>query len=503
MSDDNSIDLGKLHEKQTVCFNSKATEILYGGAAGGGKSHMMRIMAIIWCAAVDGLIVYIFRRLSDDLVANHMEGPSGFLALLSPWLENGYAKYNSQKNIITFGNGSKIFLAHCQHEKDLQKYQGREIHVMMIDELTHFTEKMYRFLRSRCRLPKDVLDIPSEYFYECPMCNGEGCESCDHEGSLCMFPRIISGTNPGGIGHAWVKREFVDRCSPLELLQMPEDDGGFIRQFIPALLSDNKSLGKDYASSLKGLGSPELVRAMLEGDWNIVAGGALDDLWNYNKHVVPRFKVPFSWRLDRSFDWGSSTPFSVLWFAEADGTETELPDGRIFCPPAGSLIVFHEWYGAKDNDEGLKMSAGDIAKFIRLRESGLSSNGFIEKEVNPGPADNQIEQQAQSDVASIASKMKEMGIKWTKSDKSPNSRVTGLQMVREMLEEALKDNPEKPCIYVMSHCKKLISHLPVLQRDKNEPDKVMKGGNDHDYDALKYRVLASKPAKVSKKTMYA
>jgi hypothetical protein len=90
---DNVIELGELHERQTECLESIATEIMYGGAAGGGKSHMMRIEAIMWCLQVEGLMVYIFRRLSDDLYSNHMLGPSGFFSLLAKQFDNGYVKY--------------------------------------------------------------------------------------------------------------------------------------------------------------------------------------------------------------------------------------------------------------------------------------------------------------------------------------------------------------------------------------------------------------------------
>lgn len=150
-----------LHERQTEAFLTEATELLYGGAAGGGKSHLMRVASIAWCVDIPGLQVYIFRRLSDDLHKNHMEGHSGFPALLSEWIEGGHAKINWSKNFIEFWNGSKIHLCHCQYEKDVIKYQGAQIHVLLIDELTHFTEKIYRYLRGRCRL--GGLKVPERY----------------------------------------------------------------------------------------------------------------------------------------------------------------------------------------------------------------------------------------------------------------------------------------------------------------------------------------------------
>jgi hypothetical protein len=148
-----------LHPKQGVALRSPATEVLYGGAAGGGKSHLMRVCAILWCAAIPGLQVYLFRRIREDLFKNHMEGPHGFRAVLAPWVNCKFCRIVDDE--IRFWNGSKIYLCHCKDEKDIYKYQGAEIHVLLIDELTHFTDTMYRFLRNRVRMVG--LDLPRNY----------------------------------------------------------------------------------------------------------------------------------------------------------------------------------------------------------------------------------------------------------------------------------------------------------------------------------------------------
>jgi len=196
-----------LHPRQSQAFTSEATEILYGGAAGGGKSYLMRAKAIYLCMQIDGLQVYLFRRLSDDLYKNHMIGGGGFYAMLEEMIQGGYAKYNGSKNYIEFWNGSKIWLCHCQYEKDMYKYLGAEIHVLLIDELTMFSETIYKFLRGRCRLGS--LEVPKELRDNLPL--------------------ILCGTNPGNAGHNWVKFSWVDMSKPMKIKRMDQSEGGNVK----------------------------------------------------------------------------------------------------------------------------------------------------------------------------------------------------------------------------------------------------------------------------------
>ncbi len=455
----------KLQRKQTIAFQSSATEILYGGAAGGGKSYLMRVAAIIWCSLIPGLQVYVFRRLFTDLWKNHMEGPSGFPALLAPWVAAKLVKINFSDNSIEFWNKSKIFLCHCQYEKDVLKYQGAEIHVLLVDELTHFTDKIYRFLRGRVRLAG--LTIPPQF---------KG-----------MFPRIICGSNPGAIGHNWVKFAFIDNAKEYEIRRMPKTEGGMLRQFIPARLEDNPALVKsdpDYDERLEGLGDPELVRAMREGDWDIVAGGMFDDLWKRHKHVIEPFEIPSSWTIDRSFDWGSSAPFSVGWWAESDGTKA--PNGRTY--PRGTLFRIYEWYGWSGKPNvGCKMLAVEIARGILEREQewGIKAK--------PGPADSSIFDT--DNGVCIADDMADAGVRWTEADKSPGSRKNGAERLRKFLKAALQWPMESPGLFVFDRCTHFIRTVPVLPRDERHRDDVDTDAEDHVYDETRYKVLERAPRK--------
>jgi hypothetical protein len=460
-----------LHHKQGQAFLSAATEILYGGAAGGGKSHLMRVAAAAWCHAIPGLQVYLFRRTSPDLQKNHLTGPSGLPAMLADWIKAGVVSHNQQLGQFKFKNGSTIHLCHCQYPKDVYGFQGAEIHVLLIDELTHWERGMYTYLRGRVRL--GGLKVPEAY-----------------KGT---FPRIIVGANPGGIGHNWVKADFVDGAPPMEVRQMPDGEGGMLRQYIPARLADNPTQEqREYKARLAGLGNPSLVKAMLDGDWNIVAGGMFDDVWREASHVIPSFDIPTGWRIDRSFDWGSSAPFSVGWWAEADGTDAKMRDGTTRSYPKGTLFRIAEWYGwnGKPN-EGLRMLATEIAAGILQREKAM---GFAGR-VRSGPADSAIFD-TQNGVC-IADDMGRIGVRWERADKGPGSRMNGWERMRKIFKAALAHPMEAPGLFVFDTCRQFIRTVPVLPRDEKKPDDVDTAAEDHVGDDTRYRISMQKAAPMS------
>ena len=305
-----------------------------------------------------------------------------------------------------------------------------------------------------------------------------------------LFPRIINGSNPGGVGHNWVKATFVDNAPYGHIKQMGEDEGGMKRQYLPALLKDNPSVNaKDYSAKLAGLGSPDLVKAMLNGDWDIVSGGALDDLWQRAVHIVPRFKVPANWKIDRSFDWGSAHPFSVGWWTKATGEEVEMPDGSLWAPAAGSLIRINEWYGTEKvgTNKGLKLGSEEIGRGILQREQEMLDQGWIKTKPIPSCADNQIYNVTDKDTETIAKKMEKVGVKWIRSDKSAGSRINGLQLVRDRLKASI-DN-EGAGLYFTENCTAATTTLPVLPRDPRNPEDIDTKAEDHPYDEIRYRVL--------------
>lgn len=451
-----------LHAKQQIAFDSAATEILYGGAAGGGKSHLMRMAAITWCAAIPGLQVYLFRRIREDLVKNHMEGPSGFREFLAGWEACGFVKIVEDE--IRFWNGSKIYLCHCKDEKDRFKYQGAEIHVLLIDELTHFTDKIYRFLRNRVRMVG--ITLPKEY---------EG-----------RFPRIISGANPGGIGHQFVKMTFIDNRLPLDIYEAPPSEGGMKRQFIPARLEDNPSMNDNdpgYENRLMGLGSEGLVRAMRYGDWDIVDGAFFDN-FRKDRHVIKPFAIPEHWMRFRAGDWGSAKPFAFGWYAVASEDYICSPGVAI---PRGALVKYREWYGCKTDahgqfipDTGLKMTAEAVGRGVKERDNGeLIAYGTLD------PAAF-----SQDGGPSIAERMMIGGATFRRADNkrvSQRGAMGGWDTMRARLDG---DLDSRPMLVFFETCIHSIRTIPALQHDQDRPEDLDTTAEDHAADETRYACMS-------------
>ncbi len=469
-------------DKQSVAVKSPATEILYGGAAGGGKSFFMRALAIILCGLIPGLQVYLFRRIREDLVKNHMEGPNGFPVMLAELIVSGHVRIVEDE--IRFWNGAKIFLCHCKDEKDRMKYLGAEIHVLLLDELTTFTELIYRFLRSRLRAPGLAFPQWAIDFFRAKF----GVEL------PAKIPLIVASSNPGGIGHQWVKAGFIDNAKPLQLRKMPKSEGGMLRQYIPALLEDNPHVdAEEYEGKLEGLGSAALVRAYRHADWNIVAGAFFDN-WRTDVHVIPRWQPPKEWTRFRTMDWGSAKPFSIGWWVIVpDDTFLQFANGTERKVVRGCLIRYREWYGVKRNDdgtakpnEGLKLRVEQVAQGIKQRERDETVDEQLSR------ADPSIWKE--DGAASIFENFVKAGVRWQPAD---NTRVTGWQQVRARLD--WEDTAEgEPMVLCTEDCTDSIRTLPALQHDDHRPEDVDTDQEDHAGDDWRYACNSRPVSRVKK-----
>jgi len=244
-------------------------------------------------------------------------------------------------------------------------------------------------------------------------------------------------------------------------------------------------------------------RAWVDGDWSVVAGGMFDDVWDRRYHVVEPFPIPAGWKIDRSMDWGSSTPFCVLWYAESNGSDYVDAEGNWRSSVAGDIFVIREWYGTNGQiNQGLKLTAVEVAKGILENEIEWG----IYDRVVPGPADTQIFTEIQRGQNISTDMLRPIrlddgrelpGVRWSRADKNSGggTRKTGWNMIRDRLKRCVPDKEkpqlrELPGLFFFNTLKHTLQHFPVTPRDEKDTDDIPKRGEYHIQDTLRYRILA-------------
>lgn len=427
---------------QRLFHLSVADELLYGGAAGGGKSAAIVMEALAQCLEHPGMRAYLFRRTYPQLETSLIEQAHRLIP-------RQLGRYIGASHSFRLTNGSEMLFRHCNKAEDRFAYQGAEIHSLFLDELTHFPREVYDFLKSRVRAPRQ----------------------------LALQPVIRATANPGGIGHAWVKAAFID----------PAPQGGrwFVEQhstllgitrkrlyeFIPARVTDNPHLGEEYTLALEGL--PQALReAYLMGNWNAFAGQVFSE-WRdapdhygdgIDTHVIQPFPIPAHWPRARSFDFGYTRPFSVGWWATA-------PDGRVY--------RYREWYGCVPGEPntGLKLTAAAIAQGILEREAPERAASIpIAAVADPAIWDS-------SRGESIAEQMLSAGVAFDPAD---HARLSGKMQLHARLA---MDSARRPGLYVFSCCRDFIRTVPALVYSPSNVEDVDTEGEDHIYDETRYFLM--------------
>jgi hypothetical protein len=317
------------------------------------------------------------------------------------------------------------------------------------------------------------------------------------------MPRIVrSTTNPYGKGHNAIKNRFQLPARRNKPILDAKDDYGeteLPRVAINVSLAQNKSLLENdptYLKKILGAARNESERkAWRDGDWDIVAGGMFDDVYDREHHLIKPFSIPKSWTIDRAFDWGSSKPFAVGWFAESDGTDYIDHTGRPRSTVKGDLFLIGEWYGwnGKPN-EGVRMLSTDIAKGILKKEKLI----WPHHKVIAGPADSSIFDSEDSNCT--ADNMATQGCYWTRANKSSGSRKKGWEALRVLFQAAIPNEDgtprEQPGLFIFETCEQFQRTMPTLPRSDKDPDDVDTDVEDHYGDMMRYRVY-KKPSKMT------
>ena len=439
-------------ETQKAFFAERHRYVAFGGARGGGKSWAVRVKAVLLCLRYPGIKVMIVRRTYGELRANHIVPLCALLRCGASDRER-LAVYRETKKEISFPNGSVILFRYCAHERDADRFQGTEVDVLFVDEATQQTEEQMDRLRACVR---GVNNFPKRVYYTC---------------------------NPGGVGHGWVKRLFLERrYRPGERAE----DYAFIRSRV----YDNRALTEadpDYVRRLEAL-PPRLRAAWLDGSWDVFEGQFFEEFrtepdmeaaraagcelsaeellrqrrWT---HVIEPIDLSRGqargWKIYRSYDFGYARPFSCAWWA----VDYE-----------GVVYRALELYGGTDMpNEGVKWTPerqfSEIARIER-------EHPWLRSKTITGVADPAIWDASRGE--SVAETAARCGVYFSPGD---NNRIAGWMQLHYRMQF---DENGYARLYVFSNCRAFIRTVPLLLYDAQRPEDLDSSLEDHAADETRY-----------------
>jgi hypothetical protein len=423
--------LWKPHYKQALALSCTAFEMLFGGAAGGGKSDFLLID--FWA----GVMKYgkhwqgiLFRRTYGELIELMKRAAQLYVPL-------GGRFINKTREYV-FRNGASIRFMYLEHDSDVNRYQGHQYTWIGFDELGNYpSDYAWRYMISRCRSPAGV-------------------------------PCYMRATaNPGGVGHAWIKARFIDGFEPNKI-HRPKEEGGAstTRCFIPSRIEDNPTLMRNdpgYAERLKNLPKNQ-YRALRLGDWDIFAGQVFDE-WRRDLHVVKPFALPQDgWRRFYCLDWGSFKPYAIA---------------KLAVNRDGKVIQYGEIYGCRKDEynRGTKEGSSEVA--AKVWE--MAANEGVTELIADPACWNKTDNSFPAPITAY----QESGFKCIRAN---NDRIPGLNNFHNYLKE--KDENGTPMFQVFSNCIHTIRTITALLPDPSRPEDVDSKLEDHLYDAIRYGLMS-------------
>jgi hypothetical protein len=425
----------------TAIQHDTIDELLYGGAVFGGKSDFLlgdfaqdvpRDYGRYW----HGILFRKTYKQLEELISRSKD-------IYPPWFPG--AKWSNSDVMWSWPNGATLKMRHMDSDDDWLEYWGHSYTWMGWDELGNWASSI-PYLRMKARLRCAQHPIPNL--------------------------RIRSSANPGGPGHQWVKAYFkIDEYPLGSMIFDAPDESGTKRLYVKSRLTDNKiGMANDpkYAARLNGLGSVQYVRALKDGDWNVIAGAFFPE-FSADRHIIAPFEIPEHWSRIRMGDWGSAKPFAILWAAVSDGTLERIP--------RGALVIYREWYGWNgEANTGCQKTAQEVGEGIRKMEAG---DTLADEVLDPSAF-------ARDGGPSIAERM---DLNWRRAD---NARVArgGAMGGWDQVRERLKGDENGAQLLIFSTCSHLIRTLPALQHDAHKAEDVDTNGEDHAPDALRYGCMS-------------
>ena len=414
-------------------------EMLYGGEAGGGKSLLVRALAITIMTLWEGSVSAIFRRTYPELEDSHIR------PILKETAGTAFS-YHEGRRELRAPNGSVCLFRYADDEKDLRHYQSAEWEALFIDEATHMPGDYIEFLRARVRSTRPG-----------------------------WRPIILYTSNPGGPGHLYFRDQFVTAHPPGRVWRAKEADGGMIRVFHRARLADNPALGREYRRRLLGIRDESLRKALMEGDWDTF-GDQFFREWNPTRHVIPPFRIPAHWR-ERAIgvDFGYGAPWSCHFYVRDEDLWREQRLTRWFC--------YREYYGTgvRDEEQARQIRLGIESDSHLGGRRARSTQPFYSLFCDPSIWNKQPNGLSVAEV--YQNGLADLGVVPRQAN---NDRLSGWQRVRDYL--ALQGDGY-PGLIFFNTCVQAIRTIPALPRDRRDPEDADSYAEDHAADELRYVLM--------------